>query len=71
MRYKALVSFCGRISMTIGEERELSESGDVKSLVKAGYIQAMHNGRLTMDNEKAAQRRKPAKQEAASPAADD
>ena len=39
MRYKALVSFSGEISMAKGEVRELSDSPIVKSLLEANYIE--------------------------------
>ena len=38
MKYKALVSFCGAISMTMDEVREISDRSIVKDLVNAGYI---------------------------------
>lgn len=38
MRYKATVSFSGKISMTGGEVREISDSSLAKDLLKAGYI---------------------------------
>lgn len=41
MRYKALVTFVGDISMTKGEIRELPDSPNVESLVSAKYIEAV------------------------------
>lgn len=38
MRYKALVSFSGLISMIGGEVRELSDQTIIDDLLKAGYI---------------------------------
>lgn len=38
MRYIALVSFSGAISMHKGEIREISDSSLVNDLLKAGYI---------------------------------
>ena len=38
MKYKAVVSFSGNISMTSGEVREISDQSLVNDLVKAGYI---------------------------------
>ena len=39
MRYRALVSFVGAISMAKGEIRDLPESPSVNSLVNAKYIE--------------------------------
>jgi hypothetical protein len=41
MRYKALVSFVGAISMAKGEVRELPDSPNVNSLINAKYIEAV------------------------------
>lgn len=41
MRYKALLSFVGDISMTKGEIRELADSPNVESLINANYIEAV------------------------------
>ena len=38
MRYKALVSFTGKISMAQGEVGEISDPAVVDDLVRAGYI---------------------------------
>ena len=38
MRYKALVSFSGKISMAKGQVKEISDSALVDDLAKAGYI---------------------------------
>ena len=38
MFYKATVSFSGKISMTGGEVREISDSSLAKDLLKAGYV---------------------------------
>lgn len=38
MRYKALVSFTGKVSMAQGEVGEISDSSVVDDLVRAGYI---------------------------------
>lgn len=38
MKYRALISFCGKISMTADEEREISDKSAVKDLLNAGYI---------------------------------
>ena len=38
MKYRALISFCGKISMTADEEREISDKFAVKDLLDAGYI---------------------------------
>ena len=39
MKYKALVSFSGLISMAEGEVREIEDPAIVNDLLKAGYIQ--------------------------------
>lgn len=38
MKYKALISFSGAISMTLGETREISDEYIIKDLLNAGYI---------------------------------
>lgn len=38
MRYKALVSFTGKVSMAQGEVGEISDPAVVDDLVRAGYI---------------------------------
>ena len=40
MQYKALISFSGLISMSMGEVREIADQKIVNDLLKAGYIQA-------------------------------
>lgn len=37
--YKALISFSGIVSMTMGEVREISDLSIVKDLTEAGYIE--------------------------------
>lgn len=39
MQYKALISFSGLISMSMGEVREIADQEIVNDLLKAGYIQ--------------------------------
>ncbi len=39
MLYKALISFCGLISMAEGEVREISDSSIAKDLLKARYVE--------------------------------
>lgn len=41
MKYKALVSFSGKVSMTMDEVRELSDKAIIKDLLNAGYIMEM------------------------------
>lgn len=47
--YRALVSFSGVISMTLNEEREITDKNLIKDLVKAGYIEKVK----TADKKKA------------------
>lgn len=54
MLYKATISFAGKISMTQGEIRDISDSPVVKDLTKAGYIEPV---------EKKTARKKTAKKE--------
>jgi hypothetical protein len=39
MAYKAVVSFGGKVSMVVGEVRDLTDNTIVKDLLKAGYIE--------------------------------
>lgn len=39
MKYKAKVNFSGKISMYVGEVRNISDEGIAKDLLKAGYIE--------------------------------
>jgi hypothetical protein len=39
MAYKAVVSFSGKVSMVVGEVRDLTDNAIVKDLLKAGYIE--------------------------------
>lgn len=39
MKYKALTSFCGVVSMVEGEVREISDLTIANDLIKAGYIE--------------------------------
>ena len=41
MRYKALVSFCGPLTMSCGQERELDEK-QAENLVKCGYLRPVY-----------------------------
>lgn len=38
MRYKATVSFSGKIAMAMGDIREIEDASLVDDLMKAGYI---------------------------------
>lgn len=40
--YRALVSFSGRISMAVGEVREISDKEVVKDLLNAKYIEEVN-----------------------------
>ena len=37
--YKALVSFSGKLSMSKGQVREITDKEIIKDLLKAGYIE--------------------------------
>lgn len=52
MRYKALVSFVGAISMAKGEVRDLPDSPSVRSLINAKYIEAVHETKRTTTKKK-------------------
>lgn len=39
MQYKALISFSGLISMSMGEVREITDQKIVNDLLNAGYIE--------------------------------
>lgn len=45
MKYKALVSFGGKVSMHAGEVRELTEKEVINDLLKAGYIEKVETSR--------------------------
>lgn len=47
MKYKALVSFVGAISMAKGEIRELPDSLNVRSLINAKYIEVVAEPKIT------------------------
>lgn len=36
--YRAVKSFCGKVSMGVGEVREIPDSSIADDLVKAGYV---------------------------------
>lgn len=38
MKYKALVSFVGKISMAQGEERDFADSSVISDLLRVGYL---------------------------------
>ena len=37
--YRALISFCGSVSMVMGEVREIPDQSITEDLLKAGYIE--------------------------------
>lgn len=45
--YKALVTFTGKITMTMGEVREIYDPSIVKDLLQAGYIEAVKEAKKT------------------------
>ena len=38
MQYKAIVSFSGKVSMAMGQVRDISDESLAKDLLRAGYI---------------------------------
>ena len=52
MKYKALVSFSGQVSMAMGEVRELTDKTVVKDLLNAGYIMEMKADKITRPRRK-------------------
>lgn len=52
MRYKALKSFSGLISMAMGEVREITNSSLINDLLKAGYIEAEKPKKESKSNKK-------------------
>ena len=53
MQYKAIVSFSGKISMAMGQVREISDESLAKDLLRAGYIIPLE-AKLKEEGEKAA-----------------
>ena len=52
MKYRALVSFVGQISMAKGQEREISNKVLVADLLKAKYIEEVKSkGKATVKEE--------------------
>lgn len=46
MKYRALVSFSGLISMAMGEVREISDEAIVIDLLNAGYIEELKETKI-------------------------
>lgn len=53
MKYRALVSFTGTISMAGGEVREISDLAIAKNLLKCGYIEEIGEKKSEKITEKA------------------
>lgn len=45
--YKALVSFCGVVSMAKDETREIPDKNIAKDLLEAGYIKSVSTSKAT------------------------
>lgn len=45
--YKALKTFCGKVSMHKGETRNLTDKTVINDLLKAGYIEEMQPAKKT------------------------
>lgn len=41
MIYRALKSFCGRVSMQRGEEKEITDKKVISDLLRVGYIEEL------------------------------
>lgn len=52
MKYKALVSFAGRFSMNINEEKEISDKKLISDLINAGYIEEIKETAKNKENKK-------------------
>ena len=50
MIVKALISFCGQVSMSKGEVRNISDLSVAKDLIKAGYVQEERKPRKEKSN---------------------
>lgn len=46
MVYRALVSFSGKITMAMGESREITDKSIVKDLLRAGYIEELKETKI-------------------------
>lgn len=51
MIYRALVSFSGKLSMAMGEVREISNKSIVDDLLKAGYIEELKETKIKKDED--------------------
>lgn len=45
--YKALISFSGAVSMTMGEIKDIKDEDIAKDLIKAGYIEEVVDDKKT------------------------
>lgn len=45
--FKALVTFTGKVTMAMGEVREISDPSIVKDLLQAGYIEEVREEKKT------------------------
>lgn len=52
MKYKALISFSGKVSMAMDEVKEILDQSIAKDLVKAGYV-------IPLESEKPTETEKP------------
>lgn len=52
MKYRALVSFTGSITMSGGEVREISDPAIAENLLKVGYIEKAEKSLETVEPEK-------------------
>lgn len=46
MKYRALISFSGNITMSMGEVREIENKGIANDLLNAGYIEELKETKI-------------------------
>jgi len=52
MKYRALVSFSGKICMAMGESREITDKSIASDLLKAGYIEELKETKIKKIDER-------------------
>lgn len=59
--YKALISFCGKVNMTMGEVGEIPDKALAEDLLRAGYIEAVKVEKTEEKTEEKPAEKKPQK----------